>query len=154
MAKKDVLARLQGASDALAASWHRIGPNQWNQPITRSGRDAHDLLNYAMNLLELSGNAYLQSLRMDSPAMTPQQIDAQARLNAERRRGRLVATDFDDYLASARSLIILIDMASDEIIAGTVWDHISREVWLLRLADTLDKTNRIVISWLAQQPNP
>ncbi len=153
MAKTDVLARLQGASDALAATLRRIGPTQWNLPITRSGRDAHDLLNYAMNLLELTGNAYLQSLQTDAPAMTTEQIDALALLNAERRRGRLIATDFDDYLASARSLIILIDMASDAIIAGTVWG-LPREQWFLKMADSLDAINRFISDWLAQLPQP
>lgn len=153
MGKTDVLARLQGASDALAATLRRIGPDQWNLPITRSGRDAHDLLNYAMNLLELIGNAYLQTLQTDTPAMSIQQIDALARLNAERRRGRLIATDFDDYLASSRSLLILIDMASDDIIAGTVWGK-TREHWFLRLADVLDTLNRLLTTWLAQLPNP
>ncbi|MBA3824102.1 MAG: hypothetical protein H0X24_09425 [Ktedonobacterales bacterium] len=153
MGKTDVLARLQGAVDALAATLRRIGPNQWNRAITRGGRDAHDLLNYAMNLLELSGNAYLQSLQVGAPAMTPSQIDALARLNAERRRGRLIATDFDDYLASARSLIILIDMASEDIMTGTVWD-MSREQWFMRLADTLDAINHLLTAWFAQQPPP
>jgi hypothetical protein len=152
MGKTTVLTRLQGASDALATTLRRVGPHQWNLPITRGGRDAHDLLNYAMNLLELSGNAYLQSLQRATPAMTVTEIEALARLNAERRRGRLIATDFDDYLASARSLIILIDMASDDIIAGVVWD-ITRAQWFLRLADTLDTLNHIIATWLDQRAN-
>jgi hypothetical protein len=112
MSKADLLQRLGASGDALTATLRRVQPNEWLMP-TRPGKySPHDYVNYAASILELAGNSYLQSLRMD-PVMMEADIDAEARRNVQRRKERAPATDFDDYQASLRSLLILIDMASD-----------------------------------------
>ncbi len=148
MAKADLLARLRAAGDALTATFRRVPDDAWAQPIRANGYTPHDYLNYAMSLLELSGNSYLQSLRENDPIMLEAEVDAEARRNVERRKLRAVATDFDDFQASLRSLIILIDMASDAQIAEPVQGR-PREVWFAVLISTLERVNGILQQWLA-----
>jgi len=146
MSKAGLLTRMQAAGDALTATFRRVPTDAWATPIKANGYTPHDYLNYVMSLLELSGNAYLQSLRMD-PVMMEAEIDAEARRNVERRKQRAIATDFDDYLASLRGLLILIDMADDQQIAEVVQGR-SREIRFDVLVGILQRLNGIISTWL------
>jgi hypothetical protein len=150
MAKVDLLARLRAAGDALTATFQQVPSDAWTQPVKANGYTPHDYLNYAMSMLELSGNSYLQSLRENDPIMLEAEIDAEARRNVERRKHRTVVTDLDDYQASLKSLLILIDMASDAQIAEAVQGRV-REVWFDSLMKTLERLNGILQKWLAER---
>ena len=148
MAKADLLARMQAGCDALSATFRQVQPAQWPRAVHAQGFTAHDYLNYAQGLIELTGNSYLQSLRMD-PVMNDAEIDAEARRNAARRKGRAIATDLDDFAASVRGFLILVDMASDEQIAESVNGR-TREAWFDTLMAVLLRINGIMVAWLAK----
>jgi hypothetical protein len=150
MAKADLLAHLRAAGDALTKTFHQVPSDAWAQPVKANGYTSHDYLNYTMSLLELSGNSYLQSLREHDPIMLEAEIDAEARRNVDRRKHRTVATDLDDYQASLKSLLILIDMASDAQIAEVIQGRV-REVWFDSLMKTLQRINGILQKWLAER---
>jgi hypothetical protein len=149
MAKADLLARMRATCDALTATFRLVQPQEWALTVKANGFTAHDYLNYAMGLVELTGNSYLQSLRMD-PVLSQAELDAEARRNAERRKGRAIATDFDDFLASVRGLLILIDMANDEQIAGMVLGR-TREAWFDELVVVLHRINVAMQTWLTRR---
>lgn len=146
MSKAGLLARMQAAGDALTATLRCVPADAWATPIKANGYSPHDYLNYTLSVLELAGNAYLQSLRMD-PVMMEADIDAEARRNVDRRKLRAVATDFDDYLASLRGLLILIDMADDQQIAEVVQGR-SREERFDVLVGIMQRLNGILAAWL------
>ena len=149
MPQADLLARMQAACDALSATFRQVQPPQWPRAVNAQGFTAHDYLNYAQGLIELMGNSYLQSLRMD-PVMNDAELDAEARRNAARRKGRAIATDLDDFFASVRGLLILLDMANDEQMAGIVLGR-TRETWFDALIDVLQRINGIMAAWLAKE---
>lgn len=140
---------MQAAGDALTATLRRVPADAWATPIKANGYSPHDYLNYILSVLELAGNAYLQSLRMD-PVMMEAEIDAEARRNVERRKQRAVATDLDDYLASLRGLLILIDMADEQQIAEVVHGR-SREVRFDVLVGIMQRINAILSAWLDER---
>jgi hypothetical protein len=146
MSKAGLLARMQAAGDALTETFRRVPADAWATPIKANGYTPHDYLNYILSVIELAGNAYLQSLRMD-PVMMEAEIDAEARRNVERRKLRAVATDFDDYLASLRGMLILLDMADEEQIAEVVQGR-SREDRFDVLVGIMQRLNGILSAWL------
>lgn len=150
MPQADLLARMRETTDALTTTFRRVQSDEWPLAVNANSFTAHDFLNYAMGLIELVGNSYLQSLRMD-PVLSAAELDAEARRNAARRKGRAIATDLDDYLASVRGLLILLDMANDEQIAGIVLGR-PREAWFNELIGVLQRIDTMMQSWLARRP--
>jgi hypothetical protein len=138
MAKTDLVTRLRQACDALSVACRRVQPDAWTKSITPEGYTPQDLVNYCMGLLELSGNTFLQSQRME-PVLTDAELDHEARRYSLRRRGREMTASLNDLLASERSLLVLVDMSDDATLAAPIRQNDrSRESWLITLAATLD----------------
>ncbi len=144
MAKSDLVTRLRQACDALATACRHVRQEAWTQPVTPEGFTPQDLVNYCMGLLELSGNTFLQSQRME-PVLTDLELDHEARLYSLRRRGREMTSALNDLLSSERSLLVLVDMSDDPTLAAPIRQNDrSRESWLANLAAVLDSVTEML----------
>lgn len=141
MTKADLLAALRAACADLEAVFARLPPESWATPDA-AGVTPHDRLNYAMGLLELTGNWYLQTLRLPTPPDHTALADA-LRQHVARRRQRAVATDLADYRAAAQGLLILVDMAAPADLAGMVQGR-SRADWLADVATQLERLRDVL----------
>ncbi len=140
MAKTAILARIRTTGDALSATFSQVSPTAWNVPVSADQLTPHDVVNFAMGLLELAGNWYLQSLRMD-PIHDLAGLESEAWQHAAGRRSRSIQSDLDDFQAALQGLLILIDMATEAQLQGLVSGK-SREEWFGDVAAILQSTQQ------------
>ena len=119
MAKTELLARLRTTCDALTTTFRQVQAEEWMLVTDYKQLTIHDALNYTMAFLELTGNWYLQSLRMP-PVHTTATIEHEAVLYAERRRSRPIDMDLADFVRARQGLFVLLDMASEEQLVESV----------------------------------
>jgi hypothetical protein len=96
----------------LSQTFNQVLPEEWSSITGYKQLSIHDLVNCAMSWLELTGNWYLQSLRM-IPVHTTKTIEVEAIHHAERRRARDITANLRDLASARQGLLILLDMANE-----------------------------------------
>jgi hypothetical protein len=113
MTKNELLAQLRSTCDDLSGTFNQVSPEEWSSITGYKQLSIHALVNCAMAWLELTGNWYLQSVRM-IPVYTTKTIEVEAVHHAERRRARDITANLRDLTSARQGLLILLDMANED----------------------------------------
>lgn len=150
MAKSDFIAQLRATCDDLTAAFRQVQPSQWHAPLRHDGYTVLDLLNYCTELLEMSGNTYLQSLRDERPLFLGSAMLAEASRHVHSRQGRAPAVCFDDFLAAQQGLLTLMAVSTEDQLR-TIRNGRSREGWFAALFTYLHTLQTELCEWLVVQ---
>lgn len=150
MAKSDFIAHVRTACDDLTTAFRQVQPSLWHAALRPNGFTVLDLLNYCTELLEMSGNTFLQSLRDERPQFLGTALLAEADRHARSRQGRAPAVCFDDFRAAQHGLITLMAVTTAAQLAEQRRGR-SREEWFDALFAYLHSLQTELCAWLAAQ---